>query len=155
EGAEPLIALYLRGAGLPFDAAERRRLRLRAAELASVDQKIAIYEELFGEDAQDPVASEQLDGIYRGLGRRADLIHLRERQIAASTAHATRVILRFDLAGLLAETGEEQRAIAVLRENLSITPSHPPSIARLAELLEVGRHFEDLVALCEDQAGES
>jgi golgin subfamily B member 1 len=152
---EAVIALLLRGARLPFEAAERRRLRVRAAEIASPAQKIAIYEELFGEDPNDTQAAEQLDALYRATQRRPDLIRLRERQIAIARQLSSRVVLRFDLAGFLAEEGEMARAIAVLRENLSVTPSHPPSIARLAELLEAGGHHEELVALCEDQAGEA
>src|SRR4029079_5141670 len=78
-----------------------------------------------------------------------------ERQIAAAKQAAPRVELRFELAGLLAASGDAAQAIAVLRQNLSVTPSHPPSIARLAELLEEGGHYQALVALCEDQAGEA
>src|SRR6185436_3621778 len=47
DGPASVVDLYLRGAKLPFDLAERRQLRARAAELAELGQKISIYEELF------------------------------------------------------------------------------------------------------------
>ena len=111
--------LFLRGARLPFDAGERRRLRLDAAELASGEAAIAVYEELFAEDPRDPAASERLYAIYRELGRRAALVALRERQIAALPDGAERLDLRLDLAGLRAEEGDREGAIAALRENLA------------------------------------
>jgi golgin subfamily B member 1 len=154
-GPEPVIAVLLRGARLPFDAETRRKLRLRAAEFAPTEQKVAIYEELFGEDPHDALAADRLDALYREHQQRAALIRLRERQIATTRELDRRVMLRYDFAGLLVEAGEIERAIEVLRENLSVTPSHPPSIIKLAEMLEAAGHFQELIVLCEDEAAEA
>jgi tetratricopeptide (TPR) repeat protein len=155
EGPAAMADLYLRGARLPFDAGERRRLRVRAAELSGADATVGIYQELFDEDPGDPVVGERLDAIYRELGRCPALIALRERQIAVAATVERRAELRFDLASLLAEGGEPERAIAALRENLSAAPPHAPSVARLAELLEAGSHHAELCALTEDRAAEA
>ncbi len=151
-GAKLAVEIYRRSALLPFDAAERRRLRVAAAELAEAPARIAIYEELFGENPTDPVASERLDALYRGHERAADLVRLRERQIAVAVDGDRRATLRFDLAELLAASRDDAGAIAALRENLAELTAHEPSGARLAELLEAGGHHLDLVALTETQA---
>jgi golgin subfamily B member 1 len=151
-GAARAVDIYRRSALLPFEAPERRRLRFAAAELAEAPARIAIYEELFDEDPSDPVASERLDALYRGAGREADLVRLRERQIAVAPDLDRRAALRFDLAQLLAAGGDAAGAIAALRANLTEAPAHAASTARLAELLEAGGHHLDLVALSEEQA---
>jgi tetratricopeptide (TPR) repeat protein len=151
-GAERAVEIYRRSALLPFDAVERRRLRIAAAELAEAPARIAIYEELFTEDPTDPVAGERLDALYRGHERAADLMRLRERQIAVAPDRERRAGLRLELAELLATAGDDPGAIAALRENLAETPEHEASAARLAELLEKGGHHLDLVALTEEQA---
>ncbi|MEP7123997.1 MAG: tetratricopeptide repeat protein, partial [Byssovorax sp.] len=151
-GAKLAVEIYRRSALLPFDAAERRRLRVAAAELAEAPARIAIYEELFTEDPSDPVAGERLDALYRGPERAADLVRLRERQIVVAPDRERRAALRFELAELLATSGDAAGAIAALRENLVEMPAHEASSTRLAELLEAGGHHLDLVALSEEQA---
>jgi tetratricopeptide (TPR) repeat protein len=152
EGPAAMAALYLRGATLPFEAAERRRLRLAAAELLEGDAARSVYEELFAEAPGDALVAERLDAIYRDLGRRDARIAMRVKQIAGATEEALRLALRFDLASLRAEDGDRDGAIAALRENLE-AGFHAPSMERLAELYEAGGHDEDLVALCEERAG--
>jgi tetratricopeptide (TPR) repeat protein len=151
-GAKLAVDIYRRSALLPFDATERRRLRVAAAELAEAPARIAIYEELFTEDPSDPVAGERLDALYRGPERAADLVRLRERQIAVAPDADRRAALRFELAELLSASGDAAGAIAALRENLAETPAHEASSTRLAALLEAGGHHLDLVALSEEQA---
>ncbi len=143
--------LFLRGARLPFTTAERRRLRLAAAELTGGDAAMAVYEELVAEDPDDPAATARLEAIYRSMGHRDALLALRERQIAAGPAPERALSLRFDLAALRAEAGDRDGAIAALRENLEGAP-HAPSMERLAELYEAGGHDADLVKLSEARA---
>ena len=151
-GAKLAVDIYRRSALLPFDAAERRRLRVAGAELAEAPARIAIYEELFTEDPTDPVAGERLDALYRGPERAADLVRLRERQIVVAPDRERRAALRFELGELLATSGDAAGAMAALRENLAEAPAHEASSSRLAELLEAGGHHLDLVALSEEQA---
>ena len=151
-GAARAVDIYRRSALLPFDAPERRRLRFAAAELAEAPARIALYEELFTEDPSDPVANERLDAIYRGADHAADLVRLRERQIAVAPDLERRAALRFELAQLLATAGDDAGAIAALRANLAGSPAHTASATRLATHLEAGGHHLDLVALTEEQA---
>ncbi|MFT3767262.1 MAG: tetratricopeptide repeat protein [Minicystis sp.] len=151
EGREALADLFLRGARLPFDAGERRRLRMRAAELSAADATIGIYQELFDEDPSDATVGERLDAIYRELGRLPALIALRERQIAVATAADRRAELRLDLARLLNDAGDRDRAITTLEESLA-AGAHAASVALLGALYEAGGRHAALVALCEDRA---
>jgi tetratricopeptide (TPR) repeat protein len=156
-GGDPqqLVALYLHGAALPFAAAERRRLRLAAAEIAEVEARISIYAELFAEDPRDTLASERLDALYAEQGQSAARIALREQQIAVAEGAGQRVALRFERATLLVAQGDASSAIAALRENLAEAPGHAPSIERLAALLEEGGHHHDLVVLSEERAAKA
>ncbi|APR81973.1 DNA double-strand break repair Rad50 ATPase [Minicystis rosea] len=152
EGREALADLFLRGAKLPFEAGERRRLRLRAAELTDVEAMIAIYEELFAEEPSDGAVSARLEATYRELGRLPALIALRERQIAVAPAGDGRAELRLDLARLFMETGDRARAIATLEEIVAggALPAAPAAL--LGELYEAeGRHAA-LITLSEDRA---
>jgi tetratricopeptide (TPR) repeat protein len=152
EGPDKLADLFLRGARLPLDAGERRRLRMRAAELSTADATIGIYQELFDEDPSDAVVGERLDAMYREAGRLPALIALRERQIAVASSPDRRAELRLDLARLLVEAGERDRAVAVLEESLAATPAHAASVAMLGELYEASGRHAALVKLTEERA---
>lgn len=151
DGPEALADLFLRGARLPFDAAERRRLKLKAAELSAADAAIAIYEDLFAGDPRDALAGDRLDAMYRERGRTEALISLRERQIAVAEGDEQRAALRIDLARLLAGAGDRDRAIATLEASLA-AGAHAASAALLAELYEAAGKHAALVALCEERA---
>ncbi|MDC3984289.1 tetratricopeptide repeat protein [Polyangium jinanense] len=147
-----VVALCLDGAKLPFESSRRRSLRLAAAEISDAQPAIAIYEELFGEDPTDELVGSRLEELYRKEGRRAELLTLRERQISVTDDVLARVDLRVDLAFLLVESGDADRAIGSLRKNLEESPSHAPTVDKLAELFgERGDHGA-LAALWEDQA---
>lgn len=152
EDTARVIALYLRGARLPFPPAEQRQMRLLAADLADVEAAITIYRALFDEDPADAHARQRLEVLYRQEGRREDLLRLRERQIESSADAASRAMLRLDAASLLAEGDEIDRAIGMLEESLAEVPDHAPSAARLAELLAMRGRHADLARLCEEQA---
>ena len=154
EDPKVVADLYLRGARLPFDAGERRRLRLRAAEVSARDESAAIYRELFEEDPSDPLVSDRLTALLLELGRGDELVGLRERQIAVAKTPERKADLRFDLARLLAEKGDRARAIEVLRENAAQRPPHAPSLDRLAELLAEAGLFTELCALHEERAAQ-
>ncbi|MEJ7730270.1 MAG: hypothetical protein WKG00_13760 [Polyangiaceae bacterium] len=85
-----MVTLLLRGAELPFDRAETRRMRRDAAvvaarDLADPDEAVRIYRELFDEDASDEVAAAETEAFAALLERRgaiADLAALWERRAA-------------------------------------------------------------------------
>jgi Flp pilus assembly protein TadD len=147
-----VVELCLDGAKLPFDATRRRALRLSAAEISRSLEAIGIYEELFGEDPTDDLVGTRLEELYRKEGLRSELLALRERQITVSDDVIAKVGLRLDLALLLAEAGEQERAITALRKNLEEIPTHAPSVDKLAELFDARGDHGALAALWEDQA---
>jgi tetratricopeptide (TPR) repeat protein len=147
-----VVELCLDGAKLPFETPHRRALRLSAAEISEPPAAIVIYEELFGENPTDGHVGDRLDALYRSEGRRTDLLALREKQISVAADSPSRVDLRVDLALLLTDAGEVERAIATLRKNLEENPLHGASVDKLAELFEgIGDHAA-LTSLWEDQA---
>ncbi|HRI64692.1 MAG TPA: tetratricopeptide repeat protein, partial [Polyangium sp.] len=147
-----VVELCLDGAKLPFETPHRRALRLSAAEISEPPAAITIYEELFGENPTDGLVGDRLDALYRSEGRRTDLLALREKQISVAADSASRVDLRVDLALLLTDAGEIDRAIATLRKNLEENPLHGPSVDKLAELFEGRGDYTALASLWEDQA---
>ena len=148
-----VIALHLRAAALPFPAAERRRRRLLAAELADPDRAIALYAELLDDDARDEAAARRLEELYRARGASAELVALRERQIGVAPDAASRAALRLDAAAIRAAAGDTDGAIAALAQSLVEVPGHAASAARLAELYEASGRHEALARLFEEQAG--
>lgn len=147
-----VVELCLDGAKLPFETPHRRALRLSAAEISAPPAAITIYEELFGENPRDGLVGDRLDALYRSEGRRDDLLALREKQISVAADSPSRVDLRVDLALLLTEAGEIERAINTLRKNLEENPLHGPSVDKLAELFEGRADHTALASLWEDQA---
>lgn len=147
-----VVELCLDGAKLPFETPHRRALRLAAAEISEPSPAITIYEELFGENPTDGLVGDRLDALYRSEARAADLLALREKQISVAADSASRVDLRVDLALLLTQADEIDRAIATLRKNLEESPLHGPSVDKLAELFEGRGDFTALTSLWEDQA---
>ncbi|HEY4122840.1 MAG TPA: tetratricopeptide repeat protein, partial [Byssovorax sp.] len=119
------------------------------------DKTIGIYEELFSEDPTDAIATEKLEELYRAEGKRAELLVMRERQIAVASSSASRVELRFELATLLADASEPAQALARLRENLHEAPDHAPTATKLAALLEQSSLFDELTAHLEEQAARA
>lgn len=152
DGREALADLFLRGARLPFDGGERRLLRLRAAELSAADATIGIYQELFDEDPSDALVTERLDAAYRDLGRIPALCALRERQIAVAATAERAVELRLDLARLLAESGDPDRAVLALEACVAGAPAESPAVVMLGELYEAGGRHAALCALSEQRA---
>lgn len=152
DGREALADLFLRGARLPFDRGERRLLRLRAAELSAADATIGIYQELFDEDPSDALVTERLDAAYRDLGRIPALSALRERQIAVAATPERAAELRLDLARLLVESGDPDRAIAALEACVAGAPADAPAVVMLGELYEAGGRHAALCALSEQRA---
>ncbi len=147
-----VVELCLDGAKLPFETPHRRALRLSAAEISEPPAAITIYEELFGENPTDALVGDCLDKLYRSESRPTDLLTLREKQIEVAADSVARVDLRLDLALLLTEATEIDRAIATLRRNLEENPLHVPSVDKLAELFEGRGDYVALASLWEDQA---
>ncbi len=147
-----VMDLCLKGAEIPFPAAERKRLRMTAAEVAETESAIAIYKSLFDEEPTDGRVASELETLYRTTGRISELISMRKRQVEVAENIDFRVSLRFDLALLFAREGEREQALDALRHNLREAALHVPSVEKLCELLEQKGSFQELVDLLEGQA---
>ena len=121
---------------------------------------VALYEELFTEAPDDPEAGAGLERLYRQRGRTADLVSLRERQIAVDPRAPRCVALRLDLAALLVAGGDKEGAITALRANLEGEPD-AASLDMLCELYATGGHDADALraprgrAAMAEQAGDT
>lgn len=145
---------------LPFTAELKRNLRRRAARVAldslgDHQRAIALYLAIFDEVPNDREAIERLASIYAVPERRRDLLQLRERQIGATPDAAERVTLRREVARLLTELGEVDRAIATLRENLGEQPWDDASVEALATVLESADRHSEMRDLLVQQAGHA
>lgn len=148
---ERLIALHLRGASLPFGAAEQRRMRLAAAELADDEQAMTLYRALFDEHPEDEAVAARLETLYRKAQRSPDLLTMRARQIALVEGERKAWLL-LEVAAIHATFGQQDLAIELLRASLVELPDYEPTAERLAKLLdELGRDL-DLTALVEARA---
>lgn len=133
---------------LPFTPELKRDMRRRAArtaleQLSDHQRAVALYLAIFEENPRDAEAIERLASIYGVPERRRELLHLRERQIAAAPDVEERVGLRLEAAKLLNDLGDVDRAVATLRESLGEDPRHADSVKHLATVLEAaGRHLE-------------
>lgn len=147
-----VMELCLKGAGLPFSAKERKRLRIQAAEVADTEPAITLYKSLFDEEPTDARVAGELEALYKKTSRTSDLIAMRKRQVEVAESAASRVELRLDLALLFATERNLDDAIASLRENLTEEPTHAASVNKLGEFLADRGLFGELVDLWESQA---
>ena len=88
--ARAMVDVLVAGGALPFPPSTRQDLRRRAARVAldrlsDHDRAIALYLVLFEENANDTEAVDRLASTYAALGRKRELLSLRERQMSRAT----------------------------------------------------------------------
>ena len=120
---------------------DKRALRAKlaevcATELGRVDESVAAYRSLVAEDEGDELAVGTLDRILRAADRRDDLRWLFDLRV--ERAGGTQ---QLELLGEWALLEEEafsapERAVAIYRRMVEVTPSHGPSLKALARLLK-------------------
>jgi tetratricopeptide (TPR) repeat protein len=155
--AERIVELLVETSRLPFDTERARSMRHEAGRVAvgrvgDQEAALALYLELFEEDPHDREAAEQLASLYASLGRSAQLLALRRRQVEFARALDERVALRLEIARLERGLGHAEDAIAELRANLAEMPREPRTVAALSELFSGAARWSDWVALLVDQA---
>jgi tetratricopeptide (TPR) repeat protein len=157
EDAPAMLEVLCRGEDLPFELGAKRSLRRRAARVAldrvgDDERAIALYLAVLADEPGDAEAAERLGTLYGRHGRRADLLRLRQGQIAVSADPAERLRLRLEAASLLIELDDGPGSVDVLREGLRERARDESLVAKLAEVLRAHRRFADLRELLEDQA---
>ncbi len=151
------IDVLVAGDALPFPAEVRLSMRREAARVAhgalgDDERAIRLYLALLDDVPGDAEAVDALASMYGSHGRTADLLILRERQIASGAPAPLRLQLRLEAATLLISLGEAARADDALRANLSEEPRHEATVEALAGLLESERKLPELRELLCDQA---
>jgi thioredoxin-like negative regulator of GroEL len=155
-----VVDLLVDADALPLEVQVRRDMRRRAARISldrlnDEERGIALYAHLFAEDAHDEEAVDRLAAAYAARGQLQELLDLRERQLAATTEGEKRAALREEMARLLVDLGDGQRAADVLRATLLEDPRHPSTVEALAVLLEREVRIRELSEHLASQAGLS
>jgi lipopolysaccharide biosynthesis regulator YciM len=155
--ARAAVDTLVEAARLPFDHNTRRDMRLRAAQLATVElgdnaAAIDMYRSVL---AQSPSDLEVLDRLAHLLGledRVPELLTLRQIQLGLEPDGEKKLGLRLELARLVGIVEERGGRLDALRANLEDRPGHEPSIEAVAELLAGKGQHKALADLLEQQA---
>ena len=155
--ARVAVDLLVESARLPFDAATRRELRLRAATMAASDLRdnaaaIDMYRGVLSESPGDLEIIEKLGALLDTEGRFAELLGLRQIQLGLETDAARRLDLRLDLARLVRVVEEKGGRLEALLANLADQPGHDASIDAVAEFFRGKGQHRQLADLLEEQA---
>ncbi|HET8733629.1 MAG TPA: tetratricopeptide repeat protein, partial [Anaeromyxobacteraceae bacterium] len=144
ELAETLEALA--AAAPPADRVQLlfRLGRLCQERLEGPDRAAAAYEAAVAVDPHHLPSLRALEALYEGAGRREDLLRNLGAQRDAAADVATRERLLTSMAGLSAELGRLDDAVAHWREILQARPRHEGALVALEDLLERLERWPDL-----------
>ncbi len=155
--ARAAVDTLIEAARLPFDQNTRRDMRLRAAQLATVElgdnaAAIDMYRSVL---ASSPNDLEIIDRLAHLLGledRVPELLTLRQIQLGLETDPDKKLILRLELAKLVGIVEERGGRLDALKANLEERPGHEASIDAVADLLSSKGQHRALTDLLEGQA---
>ena len=155
--ARAAVDTLVEAARLPFDQATRREMRLRAAQLATVElgDNAAAIDMYRGVLVAQPNDLEVIDRLAHLLGvedRVPELLTLRQIQLGLETDGDRKLELRLELAKLVGIVEERGGRLDALRANLEERPGHEASIDAVAQLLASKGQHRQLADLLEQQA---
>jgi tetratricopeptide (TPR) repeat protein len=155
--AEKIVDLLVEAARLPFELDTTRAMLHQAARvsvdrLGDLDRAIGLFGSLFDSDTADANAARELVILYGQLGRREELLALREKQISIATDSNDRIALRLEAARLQSDLRRSDASIETLRANLREEPRHPQTVDALVDVLTGRKQNEELATLLADQA---
>ena len=136
--ARAAVDTLIEAARLPFDAQTRRDMRLRAAQLATVElgdnaAAIEMYRSVLASSPNDLEVIERLAHLLGLEDRVPELLTLRQIQLGLETR--TRIassVLRLELAKLVGIVEERGGRLDALKANLEDRPGHDASIEAVA-----------------------
>ncbi len=155
--ARAAVDTLIEAARLPFDQNTRRELRMRAAQLATVELSdnaaaIDMYRAILAERSNDLEVIDRL-GHVLGLEERVpELLSLRQIQLGLETNPERKLALRLELARLVGVVEERGGRLDALKANLEDSPGHQASIDAITDLLAGKGQHRALVDLLEAQA---
>ena len=148
--------LLARTATLPFAPATSQALRARAAaifaELGERGRAIRLYEGLIAEAPEELQNVRLLAPLLEAEGLFAEMLKLRQHELARTTEGARKLDLRLDIARLVGVIEARGGRIEALRQNLREDPSHDPSLAALTAVLADKASPADLAAFFAEHA---
>ncbi|HEX7663939.1 MAG TPA: tetratricopeptide repeat protein [Polyangiaceae bacterium] len=155
--AERIVDLLVEAAKLPFELDTTRAMLRRAAavsvdRLGDLERAIVLYRSLFESDSNDNAAARELVSLYTSLGRREELLALREKQISIATEPAVRIGLRLEAAHLQSDLRRSDAAIQTLRASLKEEPRDARTVSALVEVLIAREQSSELTTLLAEQA---
>jgi tetratricopeptide (TPR) repeat protein len=158
--ARAAVDTLIEAARLPFDAATRRDMRLRAAQLATTElgdnaAAIDMYRSVLSSQSNDLEVIERLAHLLAVEDRVPELLTLRQIQLGLETSPdsgSRKLELRLELAKLVGIIEERGGRLDALRANLEECPGHEASIDAIAGLLSGKGQHRQLADLLESQA---
>jgi tetratricopeptide (TPR) repeat protein len=155
--ARAAVDTLVEAARLPFDQATRRDMRLRAAQLATVElgdngAAIDMYRSVLATTPNDLEVIERLAHLLGVEDRVPELLTLRQIQLGLETDTDKKLELRLELARLVGIVEERGGRLDALRANLEDRPGHEQSIDAVAHLLASKGQHRQLADLLEGQA---
>ncbi len=155
--ARAAVDTLVEAARLPFDAATRREMRLRAAQLATDELNdnsaaIDMYRSVLAAQHNDLEVIERLAHLLGVEDRVPELLTLRQIQLGLETDSERKLELRLELAKLVGIVEEKGGRLDALRANLEDRPGHDASIDAIAHLLSSKAQHRQLADLLENQA---
>jgi len=155
--ARAAVDTLIEAARLPFDQNTRRDMRLRAAQLATVElgdnaAAIDMYRSVLAQAPNDLEVIERLAHLLGLEDRVPELLTLRQIQLGLESDTEKKLVLRLELARLVGIVEERGGRLDALKANLEDRPGHEASIDAVAELLAGKGAHRALVELLEQQA---
>ncbi|HEU0033274.1 MAG TPA: tetratricopeptide repeat protein [Kofleriaceae bacterium] len=155
--ARAAVDTLVEAARLPFDQATRREMRMRAAQLATVElgdnaAAIDMYRSVLAQSPNDLEVIERLAHLLGVEDRVPELLTLRQIQLGLETDAEKKLALRLELARLVGIVEERGGRLDALKANLEEKPGHDASIDAVAELLSSKGQHRQLADLLEQQA---
>ncbi|HEX4455018.1 MAG TPA: hypothetical protein VH143_29360 [Kofleriaceae bacterium] len=155
--ARAAVDTLVEAARLPFDQATRRDMRLRAAQLATVElgdnaAAIDMYRSVLASQQNDLEVIERLAHLLAVEDRVPELLTLRQIQLGLESDQDRKLELRLELAKLVGVVEERGGRLDALRANLEDRPGHEASVDAVAQLLSSKGQHRQLADLLETQA---
>lgn len=155
--ARAAVDTLVEAARLPFDQTTRRDMRLRAAQLATVElgdnaAAIDMYRSVLASSPNDLEVIERLAHLLGLEDRVPELLTLRQIQLGLETDPDKKLDLRLELAKLVGIVEERGGRLDALKANLEDRPGHEASIDAVAALLSSKGQHRPLADLLENQA---
>jgi lipopolysaccharide biosynthesis regulator YciM len=155
--ARAAVDTLVEAARLPFDQNTRREMRLRAAQLATVElgdnaAAIDMYRSVLAQSPNDLDVIERLAHLLGLEDRVPELLTLRQIQLGLETDGERKLALRLELARLVGIVEERGGRLDALKANLEDRPGHEASIDAVADLLASKGQHRALADLLEQQA---